>query len=111
MLPHGVVLWLVEKPVPAVGDDGVASAGGVVGDAMVDGLEPKIPSGEAAGVGTAISGLTPALPISTDPKGIPAREAPDGAGAVNEAVPVAVAAHGAALPSNIPPPTSSPPPS
>jgi hypothetical protein len=55
------------------------------------------------------------LPISTDPNGIPAREAPlgnaDGADAVGDAVPLAAEAHGAALPSNIPPPTVSPPPS
>lgn len=109
-LPHGAVLWFAEKPVPAVG----ATVGGAVGVPIVEGLKPKVPMGEddAAGAGTVISGLTPALPISTDPKGIPAREGPlgdaDGADAVGEAVPVA---HGAALPSEIPPPTVSPPPS
>ena len=35
-------------------------------------------SGVGLGVGTTMSGLIPALPISTEPNGIPVREAPPG---------------------------------
>ena len=117
MLPHGMVLWFVEKPVPDVGDDGEAKVDGTVRVPMVDGLEPRVPIGEdeAAGAGSVISGLTPALPISTDPSGIPVREAPlgngEGTDAIEDATPVEAAEQGAALPPNIPPPTASPPPS
>jgi hypothetical protein len=116
MLPHGAVLWFVEKPVPDVGDVGEANVNGTVRVPVVDGLEPRVPIGEdeAAGAGSVISGLTPALPISTDPSGIPVREAPlgnaEGTDAIEDATPVE-AAQGAALSPNIPPPTASPPPS
>jgi hypothetical protein len=111
MLPHGAVLWFVEKPVSGVGDDGEANVDGTVRVPMVDGLEPRVPIGEdeAAGAGSVISGLTPALPISTDPSGIPVREAP--LGDAEDATPLEAAEQGAALPPNIPPPTASPPPS
>jgi hypothetical protein len=43
---------------------------------------PVVPSvdDDALGVGTTINGLTPALPISTEPNGIPVRTAPEGDG-------------------------------
>ena len=72
------------------------------------------------GRGTVISGLTPALPISTDPRGIPVRETPFGgierADKVEDAVPLEVAPQivalpGNAVPSPIPPPAVNPPPS
>jgi hypothetical protein len=75
MLPHGAVVWFVdERPMtPVVGAVGVADIDGV---ADADGLGIGVPmiEGEMVGVGTASRGLTPALPISTDPNGIPVRE-------------------------------------
>ena len=75
MLPHGAVVWFVdERPVsPVVGAAGAADIDGV---ADADGLGMGVPmiEGEMVGVGTFSRGLTPALPISTDPNGIPVRE-------------------------------------
>jgi hypothetical protein len=92
-----------------------ATIGGAVGFPRIGGLEPKVPmeEDESAGAGSVIRGLTPALPISTDPNGIPVRDAPPGdvgADAVGDA------AQAAALPGNVVPapiasPTASPPPS
>jgi hypothetical protein len=116
MLPHGMVPWFVEKPVvPVVGDGGGTNVDGAIEVPMVDGLEQRVPKGEGetVGDGTAISGLTPALPISTDPSGIPVREttlgANEGADPIEEAVALP-APHVAALPCNpvpaIPPPSN-----
>jgi hypothetical protein len=77
MLPHGIVLWFVVKPVvPVVGDVGVTNIDGAVGVPTVDGLGKRIPivEGDALGIGTTTRGLMPALPISTEPNGIPGRE-------------------------------------
>lgn len=124
MLPHGMVLWFGAKLVPGVGDDGDRGANmdGSVGVPSVDGLGPKVPVEEVeiVGAGTVIRGLTPALPISTDPNGIPVREAPlgdaEGADAFADAVPAEAAAQDAVLPGKlipapIPPPAATPPPS
>jgi hypothetical protein len=75
ILPHGIPLWFgdVKPVIPVVGDAGVADID-AVGDADGPGMGiPRI-GGETVGVGTAKRGLTPALPISTDPIGIPGRE-------------------------------------
>jgi hypothetical protein len=109
-----MVLWFVEKPeVPDVGDaEGTDVDGGIVVP-IVGALEPAIPKreDETVGDGTVIRELTPAVPISTDPKGIPVREAlprdVDGADPLGDAVP----AQGAVPAPIIPPPTDSPPPS
>jgi hypothetical protein len=108
-----MVLWFVEKPeVPDVGDAEGTDVDGAIVVPMVGALKPAIPKGEdeTIGDGTVIRGLTPAFPISTDPKEIPVREAlprdVDGADPLGDAVP----AQGA-VPAPIPPPTDSPPPS
>jgi hypothetical protein len=98
-----------------------ATNGGALGIPRIDGLEPKVPAeeDESAGAGSEIRGLTPALPISTDPNGMPVRDAPPGdvgTDAVGDAEPAAAAAQGAASPANVvpvpvAPPTASPPPS
>jgi hypothetical protein len=69
MLPQGMVLWFVEKPVVPVVGDAEGTDEGTIVVSMVDGLEPTIPKGEdgMVGDGTVIRGLTPAFPISTDP--------------------------------------------
>jgi hypothetical protein len=121
-LPHGMALWLVVRPVPAVGDVGAANAEGAVSVPGVDGLEPRVPRGEnnTVGVGTVMSGLIPAPPISTAPRGIPVRETPFGeverADKLEDAVPLEVvpqivAVPGNAVPSPILPPAVTPPPS
>jgi hypothetical protein len=55
-------------PAPVVG-------GNVLEVPIVDGNGPTVPiiDGDALGVGTTTNGLTPALPISTEPNGIPVR--------------------------------------
>ena len=119
MLPHGMMLWFVAKLFPGAGNTGT-DAGGIVDVPRIDGPAPKVPMGEdeTVGAGTAIRGLTPAFPISTDPNGIPVRESPpvdvEGADAIADAEPAA--AQGAALPGNavpgsVPPLIASPPPS
>jgi hypothetical protein len=121
-LPHGITLWLVVRPVPVVGDVGVDNTDGAVSVPGGDGLEPRLPRGEnnAVGVGTVMSGLTPAPPISTDPRGIPVRETPFGEveradkvedAASLEAAPQIAAPPGNAVPSPIPSPAVTPPPS
>jgi hypothetical protein len=77
-----MMLWFVSVRlvVPVVADVGGTNVAGAISAPTVDGLEPRVPMKEEVtlGVGTAMSGLTPALPISTDPKGIPGRETPFG---------------------------------
>jgi hypothetical protein len=107
MLPHGMVVGFVERPaLPVVGRLVCA-----VGD---DGLTPKVPvvAGDTPGVGTRINGLTPGLPISTEPNGIPGRVAPGHAGgiaAIDEGllfdVPQMTALPGNEMPGAIPPPS------
>jgi hypothetical protein len=78
ILPHGIVLWFVgvRPVVPVVGAVGAVGVTNVEGVPSVDGLRPGIPivEGEMPGTGTTTSGLTPALPISTEPIGIPGWE-------------------------------------
>jgi hypothetical protein len=64
----------VDRPaVPAGG--GGSDIEGVVGVPIADRVGPDIPviQGDAPDVGTTTKGLTPALPISTEPNGIPVR--------------------------------------
>jgi hypothetical protein len=64
---------VVVGKVPVVGD-GIEDrevVGGIVG------IDPTVPRmGDTLIVGTEVAGLTPRLPISVDPSGIPAREIP-----------------------------------
>jgi hypothetical protein len=84
----------------------------VAGAPIVDGFGLSVPNidGDAPGVGAVSSGLTPALPISTEPSGIPVR-ATLGAASVDGTLlpdPVQVAM----LPGNaVPIPNAIPPPS
>jgi hypothetical protein len=96
-------------PTPVVG-------GNVLGVPIIDGNGPTVPivDADALGVGTTTNGLTPALPISTEPNGIPVRAAV--LGDVDDIVPVEEALllvpQIAALPGNeVPIPTPIPPPS
>jgi hypothetical protein len=113
MLPHGMVLWLGKKPVvPVIGDVEPTNVDGAIVVPMVDGLAPTIPKeeDEAGGDGRVIGGLTPALPISNDPSGIPVRAVPPGdAEGADPVGDVVEAPAQGAIP--IPPPTASPPPS
>ena len=77
-----------------------------------------IVEGFGLGVGTTSNGLTPALPISTEPNGIPVRAAPPGdlgdVAADDEALLLELVPHVpevAAPPGNVPVPAPSPPPS
>jgi hypothetical protein len=123
ILPHGIVLWFVgvRPVVPVVGADGAVGVTNVEGVPSVDGLRPGIPivEGEMPGTGTTTSGLTPALPISTEPIGIPGWETrlgdSEGVVPVEDAVPAVVAQvagpPGKAVPAPIPAPGAIPPPS
>jgi hypothetical protein len=83
------------------------------------GMPLPIVEGFGLGVGTTSNGLTPALPISTEPNGIPVRAAPPGevgdVAADDEALLLELVPHVpevAAPPGNdVPVPTPSPPPS
>src|SRR6202040_3207409 len=82
------------------------------------GIPLPIVEGFGPGVGTTTNGLTPALPISTEPNGIPVRAAPPGevgdVAADDEALLLELVPHVpevAAPPGNVPVPTPSPPPS
>jgi hypothetical protein len=82
------------------------------------GMPLPIVEGFGLGVGTTSNGLTPALPISTEPNGIPVRAAPPGevgdVAAEDEALLLELGPHVpevAAPPGNVPVPTPSPPPS
>jgi hypothetical protein len=62
--------------------EGVAAVGSIVGN---EGVTPKVPTvGDTVIVGTAAAELTPRLPISKDPNGIPVRATPPGAMGVVE---------------------------
>ena len=98
-------------PAPIVG-------GNVLGVPIVDGNGPAVPivDGDALGVGTTTNGLTPGLPISTEPNGIPVRAAVpgdvDGIAPVDEALLLELVPQIAELPGNeVPIPTPIPPPS
>jgi len=88
-------------------------------DAVVEhGMPLPVIGGDGMGAGTTSNGLTPALPISTEPNGIPVRAAPPGkvgdVAADNEALLLELVPHVpevAALPGNVPVPTPIPPPS
>jgi hypothetical protein len=82
------------------------------------GMPLPIVEGFGLGVGTTSNGLTPALPISTEPNGIPVRGAPPGevgdVAADDEALLLELVPHVpevAAPPGNVPVPAPSPPPS
>jgi hypothetical protein len=72
-----VVLVRPGTVLPVVGGEGASGDAtmGIVGAAEIPG---ELVVGSALIVGTAIAGLTPRLPISVDPKGIPVRGAPPG---------------------------------
>jgi hypothetical protein len=98
-------------PVPNV-------CGSVLGVPIVDGNGPAVPiiDGDGLGIGTTTNGLTPALPISTEPNGIPVRAAVlgdmDGIAPLDEALLLVLVPQIAALPGNeVPIPTPIPPPS
>jgi hypothetical protein len=107
----------VDRPaVPAAGRG--PNIEGVVEVPIADRFGPGIPiiEGDALGVGTTTKGLTPALPISTEPSGIPVRAAlPDAIediAAVDEALPLGLTpqitplpGNEVAVPSPIPPPS------
>jgi hypothetical protein len=122
-LPHGMALWFVAKPFPGAvaGDD----IGDCIGTPNVDGLalgaamaeDGTMVVGDGLGVESVRKGLTPALPISTDPIGIPGRDTPLGdsesVAPVEDAV-LATVAHDAAAPGiavPVPAPSPIPPPS
>lgn len=102
--PHGM-------PVPSVvsSPGAPAVAGGAPRVLVVDRLGLSIPNvdGDALGVGPDNNGLIPALPISTEPSGIPGRlDAVEDIAAVDEALPLGLAPQIAPLPgSAIPPPS------
>jgi len=91
----------------------------MVGAAVEHGMPLPIVDGYGLGVGTTSNGLTPALPISMEPNGIPVRAAPPGdaddVAADNEALPLELVPQApdiAALPGNdVPAPVPVPPPS
>jgi hypothetical protein len=78
IVPHGMPVPFGDSAAgaPVVGERTPAAPtveGGVAGTPIVDGLELSVPNvdGDALGVGTVTNGLIPALPISTEPSGIP----------------------------------------
>jgi hypothetical protein len=111
--PHGF-------PVPSVVSSKGAPtvAGGVPRVLVVDGIGLSVPNvdGDALGVGTITSGLTPAFPISKEPNGMPVRATLPGAmgdiAGVDEALPLELAPQITPLPGNeVPIPIPIPPPS
>jgi hypothetical protein len=89
--PPGVIVVgrILVLPRVLVGAVLVAAAGGaIVGTVGANGVGPTKPTiGDTVGVGTAGVALTPRLPISNEPNGIPVRAAPPGAvGAVEVGV-------------------------
>jgi hypothetical protein len=123
MLPHGMAFWFGARlliPVGVVVVAGVPKVDGAAGVADVDGLGPSDPivvaKGDGLGGGTTRKGLTPALPISTEPNGIPDRETPlgemKGVAAIDEGLLLAPVPQTAALPGgDIPAAIPIPPPS
>jgi hypothetical protein len=110
--PHGM-------PVPfVVSSTGAPTvAGGAPRVLVVDGIGLSVPNadGDALGVGMVTNGLIPALPISTEPSGIPGRATllgvMDDVAAVDEAL-LPGLMQVAVLPGNpIPIPSAIPPPS
>jgi hypothetical protein len=102
----------VQQPVEDMGDEGEENP------VVEHGMPLPIVEGFGLGVGTTSNGLTPALPISTEPNGIPVRAAPPGevgdVAADDEALLLELVPHVpevAAPPGNVPVPTASPPPS
>jgi hypothetical protein len=123
MLPHGIAFWFGARLLVSVGV-GVGVAGvpkiDVVGVPNVDWVGPSDPivvaKGDGLGGGTTRKGLTPALPISTEPNGIPERETPlgdkEGVAAIDDGLLLTPAPQTAALPGNdIPAAVPIPPPS
>jgi hypothetical protein len=112
MVAHGI-------PPPTVEGNGldVANVGEeMLGVPVANGYGPSVPiiDGDELGVGTTTNGLIPALPISTEPKGMPVRATPPGdvddvAGADDalllEPVPQTTALPGSDVPIPIPPPS------
>jgi hypothetical protein len=123
MLPHGMAFWFGARlliPVGVVVVAGVPKVDGAAGVADVDGVGPSDPivvaKGDGLGGGTTRKGLTPALPISTEPNGIPERETPlgdkEGVAAIDDGLLLTPAPQTAALPGNdIPAAVPIPPPS
>jgi hypothetical protein len=112
LFEHGV-------PFPITDEDGLAAIGDGDGLVPIAGENALVPAadGDGLNVETVGAGLSPLLPISTEPNGIPTREMPPGdddVTAEDEALPLAVL-HGpdiAVLPGNaVPVPTPIPPPS
>jgi hypothetical protein len=102
----------VQQPVEDMGDEEEENP------VAEHGMPLPIVEGFGLGVGTTSNGLTPALPISTEPNGIPVRAAPPGevgdVAADDEALLLELVPHVpevAAPPGNVPVPTPSPPPS
>jgi hypothetical protein len=102
----------VQQPVEDMGDEEEENP------VVEHGMPLPIVEGFGLGVGTTSNGLTPALPISTEPNGIPVRAAPPGevgdVAADDEALLLELVPHVpevAAPPGNVPVPTPSPPPS
>ena len=107
----------MDRPtIPATG--GGPNIEGVVEVPIADRVGPSIPiiEGDELGVGTTTKGLTPALPISTEPNGIPVRatlpDAIEDIAAVDEALPLGLTpqitplpGNEVAIPSPIPPPS------
>ena len=89
--PPGVIVVgkILVLPMVLVGAVPVATGGGaIVGTVGANGVGPTKPTiGDTVGAGTAGVALTPRLPISNEPNGIPVRAAPPGAvGAVEVGV-------------------------
>jgi hypothetical protein len=106
----------VDRPaVPAA--CGAPNIEGVVEVPIADRVGPGIPiiEGDALGVGTTTKGLTPALPISTEPSEIPVRatlpDAIEDIAAVDEALPLGLTPQSTQLPGNEAIPSPVPPPS
>jgi hypothetical protein len=111
--PHGMPVPFVDSSMGAP-----TVAGGVPRVLVVDGIGLSVPNvdGDALGVGTTTSGLTPAFPISTEPSGIPVPailpDAVEDIAAVDEALPLGLAPQITPLPGNeVPIPGPIPPPS
>jgi hypothetical protein len=81
--PPGVIVVgrILVLPMVAVGAVLVAAGGGaIVGTVGANGVGPTKPTiGDTVGVGTAGVALTPRLPISNEPNGMPVRATPPGA--------------------------------
>jgi hypothetical protein len=97
----------IQQPVPGTGEPVIKHGAPVP---IVDGGRLFVVDMEKPGAGTAIGGLTPALPISTEPSGILAPKAPPADGwdakvAADEAAGVASHVASDDVPMLIPPPS------